>query len=68
MIYKFKAGHVPDNFKFKLFEKNKKGEVIEIVYKVLWLMVDNGYLCWSCTVPPDNNAIRYNMIRFSEWL
>ena len=31
-------------------------------------MVDNGYLSWSCTVPPDNNGLTYKDIRFSEWL
>ena len=31
-------------------------------------MVDNGYLSWSCTVPPDNNGKSYKVIRFSEWL
>ena len=31
-------------------------------------MVDNGYLSWSCTVPPATNGTTYEMIRFSEWL
>ena len=31
-------------------------------------MVDNGYLNWSCTVPPNINPTRYGDIRFSEWL
>ena len=31
-------------------------------------MCDNGYLSWSCTVPPDKNATCYKNIRFSEWL
>ena len=31
-------------------------------------MVDNGYLSWSCTVPPDANGKTYKTIRFSEWL
>ena len=31
-------------------------------------MVDNGYLDWSCTVPPDGNGTTYDDIRFSEWL
>ena len=68
LIYKVKEGHVPDHFKFKLLERNKTGEVIEVVYKRVWFMVNNGYLSWSCTVPPDNNATRYDIIRFSEWL
>ena len=31
-------------------------------------MVDNGYLSRPYTVPPDNNGLTYNVIRFSEWL
>ena len=41
---------------------------MEVVYKGVWFICDNGYLAWSCTVPPDNNATSYNSIRFSEWL
>ena len=66
LIYKVKEVHVLDHFKFKLLERNKTDEVIEVVYKGVWFMVDNGYLSWSCTVPPDNNATKYDIIRFSE--
>jgi len=31
-------------------------------------MVDNGYLSWSCTVPPIKDGVSYEHIRFSEWL
>lgn len=31
-------------------------------------MVDNGYLSWSCTVPPVKDGLTYAVIRFSEWL
>ena len=31
-------------------------------------MVNNGYLSWSCTVPPMKNGVTYQDIRFSEWL
>ena len=30
--------------------------------------MDNGYLNWSCTVPPIKDATSYESIRFSEWL
>ena len=68
LIYQVKNGIIPDDFGFKLFETDTHGEVIEVHYKGVWFMVDNGYLSWSCTVPPDNNATRYDFIRFSEWL
>ena len=31
-------------------------------------MVDNGYLSWSCTIPPVKDACSYECLRFSEWL
>ena len=40
----------------------------QVTYYGVSFMVDNGYLNWSCTVPPNNNPTRYEDIRFSEWL
>ena len=48
--------------------KKENGEIGTVQYKGVWFMVDNGYLSWSCTVPPDNNGRAYEIIRFSEWL
>ena len=61
-------GSVPDNFEFMLYEYDKNGEVVKITYKGVWFMVDNGYLSWSCTVPPVKDGTSYKVIRFSEWL
>lgn len=61
-------GIIPNEFHFELFEYNRNGEVVKANYKGVWFIVDNGYLNWSCTVPPDNNATCYESIRFSEWL
>ena len=44
------------------------GEETEITYKGAWFIVDNGYLNWSCTVPPMKHPVTYEEIRFSEWL
>ena len=30
-------------------------------------MVDNGYLSWSYTSPPDNKWNTYEVIQFYEW-
>ena len=68
LICDVKNGIIPDNFEFKLFQKNEHNEIVEIVYKGVWFIVDNGYLAWSCTVPPDKHATSYESIRFSEWL
>ena len=59
--------HYSDN-EFTLFERNKDGKVVEVIYKGVWFIVDNGYLNWSCTVPPMKHPTTYEQIRFSEWL
>ena len=68
LICNVKNGNIPDDFEFKLYEKDMNNNIVEVTYKGVWFMVDNGYLSWSCTVPPDNNATTYETIRFSEWL
>ena len=57
-----------NDFVFKLYEKNGNGQIKEVEYQGVWFMVDNGYLDWSCTIPPVKNATSYQTIRFSEWL
>ena len=47
-----KASVIHDNFEFILFNQDKEGNIIEVLYKGVWFMVDNDYLAWSCTVPP----------------
>ena len=61
-------GNIPDNFEFSLFEKDETGRIIEVTYYGVWFMVDNGYLSWSCTIPPIKDPKTYQCLRFSEWL
>ena len=61
-------GKLYEDYEFKLYEKDINGEVYQIVYKGVWIMVDNGYLSWSCTVPPGSGGTTYELIGFSEWL
>ena len=68
LICNVKNGTIPDNFEFKLLQEDETKNVKEVIYKGVWFIVDNGYLSWSCTVPPDNNATTYESIRFSQWL
>ena len=68
LISKVNDGIIPDDFNFSLFEKNKDGTITEVTYSGVWFMVDNGYLSWSCTIPPVKNACSYECLRFSEWL
>ena len=53
---------------FVLLEIDADGNEVKITYKGAWFIVDNGYLNWSCTVPPMKNPVSYQEIRFSEWL
>ena len=61
-------GEMFQDNEFSLYEYDLHGNIIEIKYKGAWYMVDNGYLNWSCTVPPVKDASTYETIRFSEWL
>ena len=38
-----------------------------VAHKGLWLLVDNGYLNWSCTIPPYTEATSQREIRWSRW-
>ena len=61
-------GELYSDNEFKLIELNDDNEEVEVTYKGAWFIVDNGYLNWSCTVPPIKHPITYEEIRFSEWL
>ena len=61
-------GELYSDREFTLLELNEKGEEVEITYIGAWFIVDNGYLDWSCTIPPMKHPLTYEQIRFSEWL
>lgn len=61
-------GDLYSDNEFTLLELNENNEEVEVTYKGAWFIVDNGYLNWSCTVPPMKHPITYEEIRFSEWL
>ena len=61
-------GKVNADYIFHLYERDDDGNIVEVTYKGVWFIVDNGYLSWSCTIPPSGNGTTYEVIRFSEWL
>ena len=67
-VGKLKDGFYDEAFNFCLYDYNKFGDVIELEYNGCWLLVDNGYLSWSVTVPPKKGSEYRTEIRFSEWL
>ena len=68
LLYGINKGNYKDDYQFKLLEYNKDNNVIEVEYAGAWFIVDNGYLSWSCTVPPLKNPLSYKFVRFSKWL
>jgi hypothetical protein len=40
------------DLEFELLAYNNEGDVIAVKYQGVYVIVDNGYLAWSCTVPP----------------
>ncbi len=44
-------GTVLDDVNFELLACNKDGKVKQLRFNGAYLIVDNGYLNWSCTVP-----------------
>jgi hypothetical protein len=52
MIICFNAGKVIPDYTFELMERDASNNIITKTYEETWLIVDNGYLKWSTTVPP----------------
>ena len=55
-------------YELSLYELDKNNNVVEVVHKGAWFIVDNGFLDWSCTVPPMKHPVIYEEIEFSEWI
>ena len=68
LLTKVKDRKLHENYEFRLYEHDRSGNIVEVCYVGVWFIVDNGYLAWSCTVPPVKDGITYKAIRFSEWL
>ena len=63
-----RKGKLLGNNIFKLLEFDSNGKVVEVEYKGGWFICDNGYMSWSCTIPPLSHFTTYKFIRFAEWL
>jgi len=61
-------GTLMNDYEFELLERDSNGEIICLKYKGAWVLVDNGYLDWSVTVPPFTCPLTFADIRFSQWL
>jgi hypothetical protein len=71
-----KDGIIMNDMHFDLYENTTAsvgpGDATAAVttrrYQGAWLLVDNGYLAWSTTVPPIKTTSSRLEIRFSSWL
>jgi hypothetical protein len=61
-------GCILDDCKFELLACGKDGEVKTLSFLGAYLIVDNGYLDWSCTVPPFGVTNNIDEICWSKWL
>lgn len=57
-----------DSHAFDLLERKEDGTITTCPYRGAWIIVDNGYLNWSCTVPPMKTTEKTVELRFSQWL
>ncbi len=53
---------------FELYERMPNGHFTTIKYKGGYVIVDNGYLRWSCTVPPFKVTDKITEVRWSNWI
>ena len=61
-------GTVLEDVEFELFERDRNGDIITVKYKGGYVIVDNGYLRWSTTVPPFKVTNNETEIRWSRWV
>lgn len=61
-------GKILDDLVFQLYSLDAEGSVVKTNYQGGWLLVDNGYLSRSTTVPPIKTTTSRSEIRFSAWL
>jgi hypothetical protein len=57
-----------DDVTFEMYESDRNGNIQKVKYSGAWLIVDNGYLNWSVTVPPLKASTSCPKIRFSQCL
>ena len=63
-----RAGNILSDNEFELLSYDKEGNVISVRYNGVYVIVDNGYLAWSCTVPPLSVTNKIDETRWSRWV
>ncbi len=61
-------GSILDNVPFELLACDKMGSLKTLKFMGVYGIDDNGYLHWSCTVPPFGVTNNIEEIHWSKWL
>ncbi len=67
-LINIRDGPILTNNEFELLLYNKEGNVISVWYNGVYIIVDNGYLAWSCTIPPFSVTNKISKTRWSRWV
>ena len=67
-IIKLKEESILNDVKFNVKALDDNSNEITRKIKGWWVIVDNGYLFWSQTIPPYTNPVYMKEKRFSHWL
>ena len=67
-VQTLKNGKYDDLHQFELYDYDENDEVVIQKYCGCYVIVDNGYLRWSVTVPPLKKTAFRTEIRFSDWV
>ena len=61
-------GYLVRDNDFELLDYDLLGNVISVKYKGVYVIVNNGYLRWLCTMPPFTITSDMDEICWSKWL
>ena len=53
---------------FDLLSCSDVGTIKTVTFMGMYILVDNGYLDWSCRVPPMTITNQISKIRWSKWV
>ena len=59
-------GEYDDMLQFELLDKKSSSGIKG--FNGAYVIIDNGYLDWSTTVPPIKHSCIWDEINFSQWL
>ena len=64
-----RAGRILTNNEFELLSYDKEEDnVVSVWYNGVYIIVDNGYQVWSCTVPPLSITNKIDETRWLRWV